>query len=442
MWPKRLKARPTGVALLALAGVLVVACSDSQRLAPPPNILTGTGVYQDVGIPVFLRTTTPRIFYVTDRTREPGAPSVQRYAAGRSSSMAFGVRTVAFGEGLSWAGLKALSVDKGMRRAVKLRTLRSEELVRFPATPLPFSSVGGQVRTLPGPAAKNAAAERRFKAEIAQELARAGQDSAIIYIHGNRNGFDDAAATLVNLWHFAGRRSIPIAYSWPTRKNGFLEYLSARESSEFSVFHLKAFLRMLAEVPGLKRIHIVAHSRGTDLATTALREMIIAERAAGRNPRRTLKIETLILAAADLNFDVVRQRLIAERIGPAFGQIVVYMNPRDSALGLAQRVMRGRRFGRITASNLGPEEREIFARIKNVNFINVEQVGGNVGHSYFRKNPDVMSDIILTLQTGALPGGSERPLKNITVNFWNMHKGYPFARPKTQVTHDPNEDRP
>ena len=44
---------------------------------------------------------------------------------------------------------------------------------------------------------------------------------------------------------------------------------------------------------------------------------------AGRDPRRTLKIDTLILAAPDLDFGVVRQRLAAENAAAAIGQVYV-----------------------------------------------------------------------------------------------------------------------
>ena len=103
-------------------------------------------------------------------------------------------------------------------------------------------------------------------------------------------------------------------------------------------------------------------------------ELVIETRAAGRNPRQSLRIENLILAAPDLDFGVVRQRLVAEKFGPAFGRITVYINPEDSALGLAQTLMTGTRFGRLSYSELEPNDREIFAQIGNVDFINVSAV--------------------------------------------------------------------
>lgn len=162
------------------------------------------------------------------------------------------------------------------------------------------------------------------------------------------------------------------------------------------------------------------------MVTTALRELVIAIRGRGRSPRKILKVSNLILAAPDLNFSVARQRLIAEQFGPSIGQITVYMNKSDSALRIAQKLMTGQRFGTLTIDDLEDSERAIFGKIKNVNFVDVEDVEGLTGHGYFRKNAGVLSDIALLIRDGAEPGTPTRPLQKIGLNFWNLKKGYPF----------------
>ena len=57
-------------------------------------------------------------------------------------------------------------------------------------------------------------------------------------------------------------------------------------------------------MPEIEKIHVAAHSRGTDIATTALRELIIETRAKGLDPRAHLKIENLVLSAADIDVDI------------------------------------------------------------------------------------------------------------------------------------------
>ena len=114
--------------------------------------------------------------------------------------------------------------------------------------------------------------------------------------------------------------------------------------------------------------------------------------------------------------------MIAEKFGPAFGRISVYMNPSDGALGLAQAVNSGTRFGRLSYDDLDPGEREILSRVGNVHFIDVSGVVSPRGHSYFRENPVVLSDIVTLLKTGAAPGSPERNLSHIAANFWMLEQ--------------------
>ncbi len=348
-----------------------------------------------------------RIFYVTDRAADA---TQDGYGIARSSSMAFGRADVGF--------------DRVSGRAEDrlIRVHGISERVRFPTTPLPFSLQGARIVVDGSALSGYDRAARAFQDEVGAALRASGSDEVVVFVHGYKNDFDDALSTMANIWQASEQRAVPIAYTWPADNPGLFGYFKDRESGEFSIFHLKETLRLLAGVQGLRKIQVIAHSRGTDVTTTALREMVIAARAAGQDPRRVLKVDNLVLAAPDLDFDVVRQRLIAERFGPAFGRISVYMNPSDGALGLAQAVNSGTRFGRLSYDELDPEAREILSRVGNVHFIDVSGVVSPRGHSYFRENPVVLSDIVTLLKTGAAPGSSERNLSHIAANFWMLEQ--------------------
>jgi esterase/lipase superfamily enzyme len=92
---------------------------------------------------------------------------------------------------------------------------------------------------------------------------------------------------------------------------------------------------VLAAAPEREHIHLIAHSRGTDVATTALRELFIEERAAGMDLRTVSKLSNLVLAAADLALEVVSQRLAAERVGLGINRITIYVSQTDRALGIS-----------------------------------------------------------------------------------------------------------
>jgi len=131
------------------------------------------------------------------------------------------------------------------------------------------------------------------------------------------------------------------------------------------------------------------------------------------------------IAAPDLDMDVVRQRLMAEKFGPAIGQITIYTTQADKALSASQTLMSGTRFGRVQQTDLGEREQRIFTEVTNVNIIEVEGVGGVIGHGYFHSSPAASSDLILILRGDGRPGDPDRPLTHETLNFWTMPKSYP-----------------
>ena len=81
-------------------------------------------------------------------------------------------------------------------------------------------------------------------------------------------------------------------YTWPANPNlgPLLGYTHDRESGEYTGYHLREFIRLLAQTPNLERLHIIAHSRGTDVAITTLRELQLEFRGTGIDIRDRLKI--------------------------------------------------------------------------------------------------------------------------------------------------------
>ncbi|MEM6903902.1 MAG: alpha/beta hydrolase, partial [Pseudomonadota bacterium] len=242
---------------------------------------------------------------------------------------------------------------------------------------------------------------------------------------GIQNFGEDGAYNLADIWHFTGRHGVPVFYSWPAAHGGLLGYFVDSESGEYSIYHLKETIRILAAIPELENLHILAHSRGTVLVSTAIRELVIEARGAGISPRDRLKMQNVILAAPDLDFGVVQQRLAAERLETAIGHITVYTNAGDEALGLSQFLVAGLRFGRVTSNDLSDREKQALNKIRNVSFINVQGIDGFIGHSYYRTNAGALSDIATVIKDSAAPGSTQRPLINGDGNFWTLPEGYP-----------------
>ena len=273
-----------------------------------------------------------------------------------------------------------------------------------------------------------------MEAEVIRRLALTPRKDAYIYVHGYHNTFEDASFALAELWHFFGREGLPIVYTWPAGYPGIFGYTYDRESSEFTVFHLKQAIKWLSERPEIENIHLIAHSRGTDVAISAFRELVIWARGAGISARKRFKIKNFVFAAPDLDMQVVGQRVAADRLALEVEQGTLYSSPGDEAIGIAERLFASPR-GRLGTLGIDELTEDEIWRMKasagHVTVVNFDGESSGYGHSYFRTNPAVSSDLVLKIRYGLKPGEAGRPLEYIGLNFWRVPEGYP-ANAKTE----------
>lgn len=422
-------ARP---ALAILIALLLSSCA--TRIMPAPNLYTTAEQQLFRELSPELEHSRLETLYVTDRSRDDGGAATPRYGFGRSASAAFGSVTFEVENGMPWDDLVAYSTSQSWRfRRPRLRTISIEELGRLPATPYLFRMPDPGVMVLdPEVSEELDQANANAREQLRTRLAQTPRKEVFVYVHGVGNDFETAARLAAEGWHFLGREGVPIAYTWPAGRGGLLFYAYDRESGEFTVFHLKQLFELLADTPEVEKVHVISHSRGTDVVMTALRELVLQSRAAGRDPRQFFKIENVLLIAPDLDFEVVMQRLVAEALGPAFGRITVYVNAEDDAISAANLLFSSRlRLGALQRSVLSERQQQLLGEVANLDIITYRGgVGGKFGHGYFRDNPAVSSDVLGTLRYGWLPGeGTRRDLERIgDSNFWVIDDDY-LTRP-------------
>ena len=307
-----------------------------------------------------------------------------------------------------------------------------EEITRAPNSPIPFTVVDGKIIEEPEHVAKRGKAVATFRSSIVKQLELTPRKDVFIFVHGYHNGFDDAMFIMAELWHFLGRIGVPLAYTWPAGHPGLFGYTYDRESSEFTVYHLRQVLTLIASWPEVERIHLIGHSRGTDVVVNAVRELTIAARAAGLDPVKEYKLHNLVIAAPDIDLQVAIQRIAGDKLSLSAKRFTVYTSPKDKAIGLSATLFdspRGR-MGTFGVDNV-PQEAEDIMDYADSNFAvinfsgNKDEGGGGVDHSYFRKVPSVSSDLILMLRDDLEAGSPGRPLESIGHKFWKIPKGYP-----------------
>lgn len=370
------------------------------------------------------------LLYATDRVLAQGQDGRPEYGYQRSLSLAFGSAVVEIGEGLTWEQLEAESRSRRRSGSLQLKLRKFRELGRFPDSPYPLAlNPAGGLVVDPEVVRERDRAIATLGAELRRRLALTPRKELFLFVHGFNNTFEDAAFTQAELWHFLGREGVPMIYTWPAGRGGIRGYAYDRESGEFTIFHLKELMRALVSIPEVEGIHILAHSRGTDITVSALRELIIEAAAAGLDPMRQYRIRNLILAAPDIDMEVMSQRVIAERLGKGIANVTVYTSIGDKAISASEMLFSSRRrLGRAVWSGVPEAQLELVSqelqKVERIDFVEHRGKAQFIGHGYFHNNPSASSDLILILRDQLEPGSEGRPLKAQSRHFWLLEDGY------------------
>ena len=413
---------------LLLLVLLLPGCQNT--LMPTPNIYVGEryDLYPG-GLPPELETTTIDLLYVTDRAPERKADGSLRYGWKRSRSVAFGSCMVELGRGLDWETLRAKSAT-GRSKGLPVTVRAITELGRAPETPIQLiRDEDGRFVPDPDDDVTREAVAEAFREEVRRRLDQVAEKRVVIYIHGYNNTFDYAAAVMAEYYHWV-RNSVPLLYSWPAGSPGLLQgYTHDRESGEFTVYHLKQLLQMLGTMPEIEGIDIVAHSRGTHVATTALRELELELRGSGRHVTDVIKLDHLVLASPDLDFEVMLQRFVSERMHSVARRMTLYVSAKDEALGIAEWLLRSdTRLGKVRPEDFDESDRAILESIDIVDIIDCRVKTGSYGHAYFHSSPAVSSDLLLGMIYGFEAGSPQRPLEEVFPGYWVLdEESYPFV---------------
>jgi esterase/lipase superfamily enzyme len=420
---------------LALAG-----CATTHPLMPTPALYTGPHAKPlFAAAPADVRTPALDLLYITDRA--PGKPGQdpEPYVAERSRSLAFGSTTVLFGAA-SWDALVAQSLQAERTAPIDLMLGPTHELGRFPRVPYDVTARPDGVSRAPAVLDAHEAARRDLQAEVARRILSSPRKELVLYVHGYHNTFEDAALTMGEMCHFLGREFACGIFTWPAggKKGILFGYNVDYESSVFATAHLSTAIRAVAATPGLERIHLVAHSRGTDVVAAALSELSAEAYMQQSNLARHFRIGNVVLLAPDIDVDVAPTRIFkvlsdpdlphggAPNPGamiestPGF-RVTIYMSPDDKALAASSWLFGSFvRLGRVDASMVPAEQ---IGLIGDLGFVDMIQIRGKTdlfGHGYFTSNPRASADLIALLRYGLRPNEPGRPLEEIRRPFWRV----------------------
>ncbi|MDZ5454516.1 alpha/beta hydrolase [Labrys sp. ZIDIC5] len=170
--------------------------------------------------------------------------------------------------------------------------------------------------------------QARFDAAVVKDTKGTGE--VIVFVHGYNTNYQEAVYRVAQLEKDSGFPGAVVAFAWPSLGT-LTGYVADRESTTYSRDYLENTLNGLARTPGVKRIHIIAHSMGNWLAVETLRQARIRG-----NSAFLPKLGEIFLMSPDIDIDVFRTQL--DTIGKLNQPITVAISRDDRALGFSQRL--------------------------------------------------------------------------------------------------------
>ncbi len=377
------------------------------------------------------------LLYVTDRAPTASANGELSFSSFRGRSMSFGSVTLAGERSRFHAG------PAGQRDA-SLHVSRTTKTGEFPQSPYPIELTRHGPRRVPATVTAHIRAAAALQGEVTQRLAIAKRKEAVIFIHGYNNSFDDAARATGKICKTLAAEFVCVLLSWPAGGSGgaFYGYNIDRESGEFAVSDMKKAIRIISGTNGVKRVHLIAHSRGADVLLSALQQLGMEAYTIRSSPTERYKISNVVLFAPDIDLDVATTKLFGFVSDPdtPFGgkatpygllppigslHLTVYSSPNDKALALSSGLFGSVvRLGRLT--RVSSEEVDLNVLWKNsqlsgiADFIEYRGSAGFAGHSYFLSDSAIQKDLVALLRDRLKAGDPGRPLVEIKRPFWSV----------------------
>lgn len=429
--------------MIAVLGAIVITACASK----PPQLMPTPVIYQQPGgVALFTEpgaagrsSTDVELLYLTDRGEETDPESSLPYGQTRAGFIGFGRARVRIGSGLPWAALAAESRLAERTRDLELSLGRVAELGRFPDEPYDVERCAdGNLYRGIADRRQHDQAERLLREEVQRQLARSPSKEVVLYVHGFHETFATAAFRIAELCHFLGREPVCAFFTWPASSTGnfLISYTNTTESARYAELHLRKVIRLLATTPGVERLQLLAHSRGSALLMSALRDLLLEAIAAGREPATLFNIDNVLLFSPDIDVDLAAQDITASLSDPSMisdwsdkrlprginGRLTIYSSPQDRALFFARILFRSEsRLGNIRPEDISAASQAYLAQLGNLDVVIYEGRRTDAfGHSYFTTNPRVSSDVIQLLRFGKRPGEPGRDLIQLGPVVWRF----------------------
>lgn len=232
----------------------------------------------------------------------------------------------------------------------------------------------------------------RFLQRLRDDLAATRSRDVLVFVHGYNSSFEDAAVRLAQLVADMGFDGTAVLFAWPSQ--GTLSgYVRDQQTARNAGWHLLHLLRDQLPQAQPDRIHVVAHSMGSEVLSRAFALM---------DPRDSLpRLSQVVFAAPDVD-----ARIFGREVLPIIRQraagVTLYASSEDEALR-ASRVLNG-----VWRLGLGGDSLTV---LDGMTTIDATRVRGDIlGHTLFG-NAALLSDLHALFTEGRAP--TERRLLQV-----------------------------
>jgi esterase/lipase superfamily enzyme len=246
----------------------------------------------------------------------------------------------------------------------------------------------------------------QFYADLHASIDRTAHKDVFVFIHGYNVGFQNAVRRTAQIAYDLKFDGVAIAYSWPSQE-GLLSYTVDETNVDWTVPHLKDFLQGVAERSGAKAVYLVAHSMGNRALATALREMVMEQKAG------CPKFAEVVLTAPDVDADEFRRDLAPALVSVA-GRVTLYASSNDEALIASRQVHGYRRAG---------ESGDAMVVVPGVDTVDVSEIDTSfIGHSYYGNNSTVLADLFELIRDSKPPDQRKwlQAMQLGTLKYWKF----------------------
>lgn len=233
---------------------------------------------------------------------------------------------------------------------------------------------------------------------------------ALVFIHGYRVSFADAARRAAQIAYDLQFPGLPMLYSWPSEARA-LRYAVDEDNARWSLPHFREFLRLLRDRVGCP-VHVIAHSMGNRVLAEALGAGSGSDQVA-HNAEGTADAGSLghmVFAAPDMDAGVFID--LAHSFAQASGRFTLYASSNDRALRLSRRL---KKYPRAGQSGKG------IVVVSGVDTIDATALDtGLMSHSYYGDHTSIVADIYATIRQGHPPEQrfGLRPVRHPSGQYW------------------------